>query len=189
MIDPQGQALNWIKEKEKENVAAWGQCALNDPKLKDKLEMCMGEGMAMIVVNVEEDIDPMLDPVLEKQIIRKGRRMQINVADKLMEYDAKFMFYFITRLPNPNFTPELQAKTNVVDFTVTQKGLEEQLLGRVIAKEQKALEEQLKEVLEDVNNNTKSLIALDASLLQRLSSNSGNLLEDDELITVLSNTK
>lgn len=43
----------------------------------------------------------------------------------------------------------------LVDFTVTQKGLEEQLLGRVIGKEQKALEEQLSEVLEEVNSNTK----------------------------------
>lgn len=34
----------------------------------------------------------------------------------------------------------------MVDFTVTQQGLEEQLLGKVIGKEQKALEEQLKEV-------------------------------------------
>lgn len=42
-----------------------------------------------------------------------------------------------------------------MDFTVTQKGLEEQLLGRVIGKEQKALEEQLSDVLEEVNSNTK----------------------------------
>merc|ERR1719261_1570057 len=131
----------------------------------------------------------MLDPVLEKQLIKKGKKFLINVSDKAMDYDPAFSMYFVTRLPNPHFSPELQAKTTVVDFTVTQKGLEEQLLGRVIGKEQKALEEQLKEVLEDVNNNTKALQALDASLLQRLSSNSGNLLEDEELITVLSNTK
>lgn len=46
----------------------------------------------------------------------------------------------------------------MVDFTVTQKGLEEQLLGRVIGKEQKALEEQLSDVLEEVNSNTKVCI-------------------------------
>ena len=39
-----------------------------------------------------------------------------------MDYDMNFMAYFITRLPNPSFSPELQAKTTVVDFTVTQKG-------------------------------------------------------------------
>lgn len=131
----------------------------------------------------------MLDPVLEKQLISKGKRKFVNVADKLMDYDEKFMMYFITRLPNPNFSPELQAKTTVVDFTVTQKGLEEQLLGKVIGKEQKALEDQLNSVLEEVNSNTKALMALDASLLERLTSNSGNLLEDEELVGVLANTK
>jgi dynein heavy chain len=189
MVDPQGQALNWIRNKEATNVAAWSPCAINDNKLKDKLEQCMGDGMAMIVIGVEEDIDPMLDPILEKQIITKGRRKLINVADKPMDYVDSFMMYFITRLPNPNFSPELQAKTNVVDFTVTQKGLEEQLLGKVIGKEQKALEDQLNGVLEEVNMNTKSLLALDASLLQRLTSNTGNLLQDEELIGVLANTK
>jgi dynein heavy chain len=97
--------------------------------------------------------------------------------------------YFITRLPNPHFSPELQAKTTVIDFTVTLRGLEEQLLGRVIAREQKALEELLTSVLEEVNSNTKALLQLDAQLLERLTSNSGNLLDDDELVDVLASTK
>lgn len=189
MIDPQGQALKWIKNREATNVPVWGQTTLTDSKLKDKLEFCMGDGLALIIVGVEEEIDPMLDPVLEKQLITKGKKKFVSVSDKMMDYDEKFMMYFITRLPNPNFSPELQAKTNVVDFTVTQKGLEEQLLGRVIGKEQKALEDQLNGVLEEVNLNTKALMSLDASLLERLTSNSGNLLEDEELIGVLANTK
>lgn len=45
----------------------------------------------------------------------------------------------------------------MVDFTVTQKGLEEQLLGGVIQKEQKSLEEQLKSVLEEVTRSTRSV--------------------------------
>lgn len=53
-------------------------------------------------------------------------------------------------------TPLDDEKVTLVDFTVTQKGLEEQLLGRVIGKEQKALEEQLSDVLEEVNSNTKA---------------------------------
>eukprot|EP00814_Leptocylindrus_danicus_P009510 CAMPEP_0116004988 /NCGR_PEP_ID=MMETSP0321-20121206/911_1 /TAXON_ID=163516 /ORGANISM="Leptocylindrus danicus var. danicus, Strain B650" /LENGTH=4605 /DNA_ID=CAMNT_0003473357 /DNA_START=128 /DNA_END=13942 /DNA_ORIENTATION=- len=192
LIDPQGQALSWIKNKEAERLPSWnGQSLveLSDPKLKDKLEFCMSDGKSMVITGVEDEIDPMLDPVMEKQIIRKGKRMFINVSDKLMDYDDKFMMYFITRLPNPKFSPELQAKTTLIDFTVTQKGLEEQLLGKVIGKEQKALEEQLNQVLEEVNANTKSLMQLDASLLERLTSNSGDLLEDEELIQVLANTK
>merc|ERR1711871_545204 len=189
MIDPQGQAINWIKNKEAANVPIWGQTTLTDSKLKDKLEFCMADGLSLVIVGVEEEIDPMLDPVMEKQLITKGKRKFVNVSDKLMDYDEKFMMYFITRLPNPSFSPELQAKTTVVDFTVTQKGLEEQLLGKVIGKEQKALEDQLNDVLAEVNENTKSLLALDASLLERLTSNTGNLLEDEELVGVLANTK
>ncbi|KAJ0388589.1 hypothetical protein P43SY_011461 [Pythium insidiosum] len=71
----------------------------------------------------------------------------------------------------------------IVDFTVTQKGLEEQLLARVIQKEQRSLEEQLLHVQQDLNANTKALLALDSLLLDRLSANTGNLLDDLELIT------
>lgn len=52
----------------------------------------------------------MLDPVMEKQFIIKGKKMSVNVSDKVMDFDPKFMMYFITRLPNPSFSPELQAK-------------------------------------------------------------------------------
>lgn len=58
-----------------------------------------------------------------------------------------------------SFTPSpcaltCRTQTTVVDFTVTQKGLEEQLLGGVIQKEQKSLEEQLKNVLEEASAQT-----------------------------------
>jgi len=189
LVDPQAQAIGWIRNKERDRTPQWGETAINNTKLKDQLEFCMSEGKAMIIVGIEEDIDPLLNPVMEKQIIRKGRSMYITVADQQMDFDPKFMMYFVTRLPNPHFTPELQARTTVVDFTVTMKGLEDQLLGRVIGKEQRALQDQLDEVLADVNNLTKSLMVLDAQLLDRLSSNEGNLLDDVELLGVLSNTK
>jgi dynein heavy chain len=41
---------------------------------------------------------------------------------------------------------------SLIDFTVTQKGLEEQLLGKVISREQKPLEEQLTCMLHKTNN-------------------------------------
>ena len=108
---------------------------------------------------------------------------------KLCDYNDEFMLYLVTRLSNPTFSPEEQSRCTIVDFTVTLKGLEEQLLGRVIQKEQRTLEESLKNILEEVNNNTKALIRLDQLLLERLSENTGNLLDDDELIIVLADTK
>ena len=42
---------------------------LNNPKFKDfNLKFCMEEGRCLIVENIENEVDSMLDPVLEKQI-------------------------------------------------------------------------------------------------------------------------
>merc|ERR1719399_1267802 len=126
---------------------------------------------------------------MDKAIIKKGKNMYINVSDQNMDYNPKFTLYMTSRLPNPHFSPELSAKCTVIDFTVTLKGLEQQLLGAVIRMEMKSLEDTLAALEEDVTNNTKSLALLDKQLLERLSNSQGNLLEDTELIEVLANTK
>lgn len=50
MIDPQGQAVSWIRSKESSNLPAFGTAALNDPKLRDKLEFTMSDGKALIIL-------------------------------------------------------------------------------------------------------------------------------------------
>lgn len=189
LIDPQGQALNWITNHEDNRIPYFGVTSFSNSRFREQVEYCMAEGKALIISGIEEELDPMLSPVLEKQIISKAKSKYITMAGKLCDYNDSFFMYLVTRLPNPHFPPEDQSKCTIVDFTVTQKGLEEQLLGRVIQKEQRSLEESLKNVLEEVTNNTKSLLRLDQMLLERLSENTGNLLDDEELIGVLADTK
>jgi dynein heavy chain len=93
------------------------------------------EGFPVLIESIENEVDPMLDPILEKQIIVKGRNKLIKIADQDMDFDDKFTLYMTSRLPNPHFSPELAAKATIIDFTVTQGGLEQQLLGRLIGME------------------------------------------------------
>merc|ERR1712194_20492 len=73
--------------------------------------------------------------------------------------------------------------------TVTQTGLEQQLLSVVLTKEQRQLEESLNTLNREVTQNKKDLKLLDDLLLKKLTSSTGNLLEDTELVEILNNTK
>ncbi|KAF4132123.1 Dynein heavy chain C-terminal domain [Phytophthora infestans] len=190
LIDPQGQALSWVLHREAERLPTMGVVSVSSPKLREILEHCVGEGKALVLDGVDgADPDPLMANVLDKNFIVRAKGKFVKIMDRVCEYNEDFALYLTTRVPNPHFSPELQARTLVVDFTVTQRGLEEQLLAQVIRQEQRSLEEQLERVQCELNANAKALIALDALLLERLSASKANLLDDVELVSVLANTK
>ncbi len=90
---------------------------------------------------------------------------------------------------HPNlFSPE-QAQTTLVNFTVTEKGLEDQLLAAVVSKERPDLEEQRAELVTQQNEFTIRLKELEDDLLMRLANAEGDILGDEALIISLEETK
>lgn len=187
MIDPQSQGLGWIKNREAKNQLKVTN--LLEKRFRNVLEDSMAFGTPLLVENVTEDIDPVLDPVFNKEIQRKGRNLIIQLSDKECEYSESFSLFLCSKLANPHFTPELFAQLTVINFTVTMDGLEQQLLGRVLQKERAELEDQKQKLVEEVNSNQKTLKQLEDNLLHKLATSTGNLLDDVELIEVLQKTK
>eukprot|EP00965_Chrysotila_dentata_P068991 2279687-Pleurochrysis_carterae.AAC.1 len=155
MIDPQSQGLGWIKSREGKNSLKITN--LLEKRFRNVLEDAMAFGNPLMIENVIEDIDPVLDPVFNKEIQRKGRSLIIQLSDKECEYSEAFSLFLCSKLANPHFTPELFAQLTVINFTVTMGGLEQQLLGRVLQKERAELEEQKLKLTEEVNANQKML--------------------------------
>ncbi|KAF0872101.1 DYH10 protein, partial [Crocuta crocuta] len=186
-IDPQQQALNWIKRKEEKNNLR--VASFNDPDFLKQLEMAIKYGTPFLFHDVDEYIDPVIDNVLEKNIKFSQGRQFIILGDKEVDYDSNFRLYLNTKLANPRYSPSVFGKAMVINYTVTLKGLEDQLLSVLVAYERHELEEQREHLIQETSENKNLLKDLEDSLLRELATSTGNMLDNVELVHTLEETK
>ena len=87
---------------------------------------CVYNGKPLLIEDLHESIDPAIDPILlHQEFMADGGIKQIKLGDSIVDYDPLFKLYMTTKMPNPNYTPEVCIKVTLINFTVTQQGLEE----------------------------------------------------------------
>lgn len=187
LIDPQTQGKTWINNMEKENDLII--TSLNHKYFRNHIEDAVTMGVPILIEDVGEELDPALDNVLEKNLLKVGTSYKVKLGDKEIDFHFSFRLYITTKLANPLYTPEISARTSIIDFAVTMQGLEDQLLGRVILTEKRELEEERTNLIKDVTANRRKMQELEANLLHKLSTTQGSLLDDVSVIIVLNTSK
>lgn len=186
-VDPQQQAVSWIKRTYAgKNLTVK---TLTDSDFMKHLELAIQFGNPFLFENVDEELDPMLDPVLEKNVVKEGGATMIKLGDKMVEWDENFRLFFTTKLANPHYSPEVMGKTMIINYGVTMDGLANQLLNVVVANERPDLEKQWADLVTEMGENAQLLVTLEDTLLRELSSSQGNILDNHDLIATLENTK
>ncbi|CAH8839691.1 unnamed protein product [Trichobilharzia szidati] len=186
MVDPQNQALKWIKSMEGKDLKV---IDLQTPDYMRTLELAVLYGQPVVLQNVHEQLDQALDPILTKSLIKVGGTLIMKLGDKEIEYNDKFRFYITTKLPNPHYTPEICSKALIVNFAVKQQGLEAQLLGIVVRKERPELEEQKDNLVMGIAAGKRKLTELEDEILRLLNEAQGSLLDDEQLVNTLQTSK
>jgi dynein heavy chain len=187
MIDPQLQGIVWIKKHEEKRglkVVRLGQ-----KTLMQQLANGIENGIPVMIENIQLQVDAVLNPVIGRQTIKRGRNLVVKLGDKEVDYSPKFKLYLQTKLSNPHYPPEIQAETTLVNFMVTEDGLEDQLLAKVVQLERPDLASKKEELIQQQNNFKIKLVELEDGILEQLANAEGDVTENIALIENLEDSK
>lgn len=125
------------------------------------VERAVQGGLPVLLQNISETMDPSLNPILGKAVVKQGGMNLIKLDDKMVSYHNNFKFFITTKLTNPHYPPEISTKTTLVNFAVKEQGLEAQLLGIVVRKEKPQLEEQKDQLVTTIAKGSHISLAFD----------------------------
>jgi len=101
----------------------------------------------------------------------------------------EFTFMITTKLANPHYLPEVCIKVTIINFTVTMSGLTDQLLGLVTSKERPDLEAKRDKLVLSTAADQRALKEIEDKILQMLADSKGDILDDEDLISSLGQSK
>lgn len=111
------------------------------------------------------------------------------MGKKLLPYNKNFRIFITTKIKNANYSPEILTRTTIVDFTIQEVGLEEQLLKTLVILENPGLEELKDNTVMNIEKDNKSLAEIEEELLTLLDESECSILENEQLLQTLISSK
>ena len=146
------------------------------------IESAIIRGQTVLLEDVGADLDPGLDSILTKAVRKIDGVEKITFGDKVLIYDQSFRFMMTTKLPNPHFLPETCIRTTIINFSVTFKGLEDQLLADVINNLQPDLEFRRDKLVVEIAQKKNDLYQKQSQILKELADSNGETILDNEVL-------
>ena len=188
MIDPQGQAAQWIRNMERSNQLLVIKA---NEDYYAQLQTAIVAGTPCLLQDVDEQLDPSLDSLLLKQLYKKpgagGKALKFRGEE--VAYNDSFRLYLTTKLKNPHYLPEVAVKVTLLNFMITNEGLRDQLLGTVVKRERSELEVERHRLVLAGASNAARLKELEEKILQVMSTSKADILNDEHAVDVLSASK
>ncbi|KAK3912297.1 Dynein heavy chain, cytoplasmic [Frankliniella fusca] len=186
IIDPSGQATEFIMNEYKDKKIT--KTSFLDDAFRKNLESALRFGNPLLVQDVE-NYDPILNPVLNRELRRTGGRVLITLGDQDIDLSPSFNIFLSTRDPTVEFPPDICSRVTFVNFTVTRSSLQSQCLNQVLKAERPDIDKKRSDLLKLQGEFHLRLRQLEKSLLQALNDAKGKILDDDSVITTLETLK
>ena len=186
IIDPAGQATDFVlNEWKSRNIS---ETSFLDPNFRKHLENALRFGTPLLVRDAEA-YDPILNPVLNKEVKKAGGRHLICIGDSEIDLSPKFSITLTTRNATHLFAADLTSRVTMVNFSVTRASLQSQCLNQVLKAERPEVDKKRSDLLKVQGEFRLRLHQLEKSLLQSLNEAKGSLLDDNVVITKLETIK
>ena len=186
VIDPSGQATQFFMNKFASQKII--QTSFQDSTFLKTLASAIRFGTPLLVQDVET-IDPILNPVLNRELQKTGGRTLIRIGTEDIDFSPKFMIILTTRNPQARFAPDLCSRVTTVNFTVTTASLEAQVLSAILRAERPDVDSRRTEMLRLKGEQSAKLRELEEKLLNTISAAQGAILDDDTVINSLETIK
>lgn len=179
VIDPSGQAIDFLMNKYKDQKI---QCtSFLDKAFMKTLAGAVRFGTTLLIENVET-IDPVLNPILNKEIQKTGGRSLVRIGTEDVDYSPKFQVILSTKDPAAQLTPDLCSRVTLVNFTVTPASLQSQARSLILTAEKPEVEEKRISLIKLQGEQNVKMRELEDQMLSTISAVEGSILDDDRVV-------